>query len=194
MFIQSISKNMSYKKKNKIKFYVLSILYLVITLADLYLTYIATPDLKQEGNPLVQNLNIGWTGLIIVNLITYIIYFILALYAYIIFKPVDSSEIDDKLYYFDIMKNKGKKASIKFQAAALCYSVSTALPLARFIIVFEWILILTKVKAPLFFSVVSLFPAGRIDYAAAILIAIKLSFYFYIKESRENRKRILLEF
>lgn len=184
---------MSYKKKNKIKFYVLSILYLVITLADLYLTYIATPDLKQEGNPLVQNLNIGWTGLIAVNLITYIIYFILAFYAYIIFKPVDSSEIDDKLYYFDIMKNKGKKASIKFQSAALCYSVSTALPLARFIIVFEWILILTKVKAPLFFSVVSLFPAGRIDYVVAILIAIKLSFYFYIKESRENRKRILLK-
>lgn len=184
---------MNYKKKNKITFYFLSSLYLFITLADLYLTYKATPDLKKEGNPLVQNFNFGWKGLITVNLITYIIYFILAIYAYIIFKPIDSCEIEDKHYYFDIVKNKGKKVSLKFQTAALCYSVSTALPLARLIIVFEWILILLKIKAPLFFSIIALFPAGRIDYAVAIIIAVKLSFYFYIKESRENRKRILFK-
>lgn len=166
-------------------------MYLFITLADLSLTYISTPDLKQEGNPLVQNLNFGWKGLISVNLITYLIYFILALYAYIIFKPINSSEIEDKNYYFDIIKNKDKKKSIEFQTASICYSISTALPLARLIIVIEWILILIKAKVPLFFSIIALFPAGRIDYAVAIILAIRFSFYFYIKESRENRKRII---
>lgn len=175
-------------------------MYFIITVSDLLLTYFATPDLKYEGNPLVTNLEFGWTGLIIVNVITFSLYFIMALYAYIIYKSPKSDEIEVMRYLADITYDDPNKISRGMwrkpkhwapQIACLCYSVSTALPFARLIIVIEWILMITKTHAPTFFSIVAFFPLGRIDFFIAVLLAWGLSFKWIYSECNTNKLRIL---
>ena len=56
--------------------------YLLATILDLVFTYIATPNLLLEGNPLSNQPNFGWTGLIAINVITFIGYVFMARYAF----------------------------------------------------------------------------------------------------------------
>lgn len=184
----------------KIKFILLTLLYFLITAADLTLTYFATPDLKYEGNPLVTNLQFGWKGLIITNVITFLVYFIMALYAYIIYKPPQSNEIEVMRYLADITYDDPEKTVWGMwkkpkhwapQISCLCYSVSTALPFARLIIVIEWVLLISKTYAPTFFSVVAFFPMGRIDFFIAVFLAWGLSFKWIYSECKSNKLRIL---
>lgn len=187
-------------KNKKIKFITLTFMYFIITLADLLLTYFATPDLKHEGNPLVTTFQFGWKGLIITNVITFIVYFMMALYAYVIYKSPKSDEIEVMRYLADITYDDPEKVSRGMwrkpkhwspQIACLCYSVSTALPFARLIIVVEWILLITNTYAPTFFSIVVFFPMGRIDYFIAVFLAWGLSFKWIYSECKANKLRIL---
>ncbi len=183
--------------KKKYQFAVLTTLYFVITVCDLLFTYFATPDLMLEGSPLVTSLEFGWAGLITVNILTFILYFIMAYYAYIKYKSPDSKETGDlKRYLADITYGNGDEISFGMikkpkywapQIACLCYSVSTALPFARLIIVVEWYLLIMKIHAPLFFSIVAVFPLGRIDLFAAVFIAWALSFVWIKKEFKLNK-------
>ena len=75
------------------------------------------------------------------------------------------------------------------QIACLCYSVATALPFARVIVVIEWLLMLNHVRAPLFFTVVAMFPLGRIDFFVAVILAWVLSGVWIRKEFLKNAER-----
>lgn len=186
--------------KKKHKFIILTILYFLITVCDLMFTYFATPDLQLEGSPLVTNLQFGWKGLILTNAITFALYFVMAFYAYIKYKPPYSEEtVSIKRYLADISYGDGDKAVTGMwklpkywapQIACLCYSVSTALPFARLIIVAEWFLMLTHTHAPYFFSFVAMFPMGRIDLFVAIILAWILSSVWIKKEFLDNCKRV----
>jgi len=188
---------MKAKKRN---FFVLTVSYFLITAADLTLTYIATPDLEKEGNPLVTNLSFGWSGLIAVNVITYLAFFAMAFYAYIVYKSPASDEVEVMRYLSDITYDdpeKGSPGMLKKpkhwapQIACLCYSVSTALPFSRIIIVLEWALLLGNVNAPVFFSIVAFFPLGRIDFFIAVILAWGLSVKWIYSEFKANKKRLL---
>lgn len=185
---------------SKIKFVLLSLSYFLITAADLMLTYFATPDLAYEGNPLVTVLEFGWPGLILINILTYIAFITMALYGYVLYRSPASDEIEIMRYLADITYGDPEKASRGMwrkpkywapQIACLCYSVSTALPAARLIIIIEWILLLTHTHAPAFFSMVALFPMGRIDFFIAVLLAWGLSFQWIYREFRCNKQRIV---
>ena len=184
--------------KKKTAFLSLTIFYFLLTVSDLLLTFFATPDLSMEGNPLVQGFGMDWAGLIAVNLITYLVYFAMAYYAYIKYKPPVSAETKDlKRYLADITYGDPEKAHNGMwrwpkywapQVACLCYSVAPALPFARLIIVVEWYLILKGIHAPLFFSIVAVFPLGRIDFFLALFIAWTLTFVWIAKEFKANKK------
>ncbi|MEG0546930.1 MAG: hypothetical protein RR552_07075 [Oscillospiraceae bacterium] len=189
-------------KTKKQKFVLLTIFYFLITFLDLLLTYLSSPDLSLEGNPLVVNLKFGWFELILINVITFAVYFAMAYYAYIKYKPPFSKETTLKKYLADITYDNPENAKmgmIRFpdkghwspQIACLCYSVSTALPIARLIIVVEWYLIFNNIEAPLFFSIVQIFPFGRIDFFIAVFIAWGLSFVWIYKEFNQNKAKIL---
>ncbi len=47
----------------KLKFWILITIYVLLMLADGLLTFINTPDLSMEANPLVANLGLGWVAL-----------------------------------------------------------------------------------------------------------------------------------
>lgn len=163
-------------------------------------TFLATPDLTLEGNPLVQSLAIGWGGLLAVNLVTLCFYAWMAWYAFLRYKPPLSKEITNvKRYLSDITydtPDAGKFGMLRPpkhwapQIACLCYSVVAALPFSRLIIVLEWILILSGTHAPHFFRFVALFPLGRIDLFVAIFLAWGLSFVWIYQEFRANKKRV----
>ena len=179
-------------------FIILTTSYLLLTVADLLLTFIATPDLSMEGNPLVVIFRMDWFGLIAVNVITFCAYLAMAYYAYIRYKsPVSAEKTDIRRFLADINYGDPDKVSIGMtkppkhwapQVACLCFSVSTALPIARLIIVAEWYLLLKGIDAPLFFSIVAVFPLGRIDFFIALILAWALSFVWIEAEFKKNQK------
>ncbi len=186
-------------KKKKTAFVILTISYFLITAADLILTYLATPDLSLEGNPLVTSYQFGWAGLVAVNAVTFLIYFVMARYAYIKYRSPVSDETDNlKRYLADITYGDPEKTSFGMwrlpkywapQIACLCYSVSTALPFARLIVVAEWFLMLNHIRAPFFFTIVAMFPMGRIDFFIALILAWVLSGVWIRNEFRKNAER-----
>ncbi len=189
-------------KSKKKMFYLTCGSYLLTIILDLLFTYIATPNLLLEGNPLYDSLNFGWTGLIAINVITYIGYVLMSYYAFIKYKPPISNETDMKRYlaqinygdpdkYVPMMwklpKNWGP------QTACLCWSVVCVLPFCRMIIVIEWFLMILRIQNEatiIFFTIVSCFPMGRIDIFLAVIGAWILSFVWIKKEFKANLKEI----
>lgn len=186
-------------KKKKTAFIILTTSYFLITAADLILTYLATPDLSLEGNPLVTGYRFGWAGLLAVNAVTLLLYFVMARYAYVKYRSPLSDETEDiKRYLADISYGDPEKTSLGMwrlpkywapQIACLCYSVSTALPFARAVVVVEWFLMLNHIRAPFFFTIVAMFPLGRIDFFIALILAWILSGVWIKKEFRKNAER-----
>lgn len=190
---------MSHKRK---MFYITCSAYILTVILDLLFTYIATPNLLLEGNPLYDILNFGWSGLIIINVVTTVGYVLMSYYAFIKYKPPVTNETDLKRYlahinygdpdkYVPMMwklpKNWGP------QTACLCWSIVCVLPFCRMIIVAEWFLMILKIQnmgTAIFFTIVSLFPLGRIDIFLAVIGAWILSFVWIKKEFKENLKEI----
>ncbi|MBE6747602.1 MAG: hypothetical protein E7557_00025 [Ruminococcaceae bacterium] len=173
--------------------------YLVVTFLDLYFTFIATPDLELEGNPLYNVLFFGWTGLITINVISYLFYCLIAYYAFIGYKRPITNETDLRKYLAFISYGDADKYSAmmwKFpkywapQIACLCWSVAVILPFARLLIVIVWFLLILDIDATLFFNIVASIPMGRIDFVVAILGAWILSFIWIQKEFKLNLKNI----
>lgn len=189
------------KSKKKL-FYFSCSAYLVTIILDLLFTYFATPNLLLEGNPLYDQLNFGWGGMILINVITFIGYVAMSYYAFIKYKPPFSKETDLKRYvaelnygdpdgYVPMMWKLPKNWAP--QTACLCWSVVCILPFCRMIIVLEWFIMLLGIRnaaTEIFFTVVSLFPMGRIDIVLAIIGAWILSFVWIRKEFKQNLKEI----
>ena len=183
-------------------FYITCGAYLLTIILDLLFTYIATPNLLLEGNPLYDSLNFGWTGLIVINVVTFIGYVLMSYYAFIKYKPPVSDETDLKRYlahinygdpdkYVPMMwklpKNWGP------QTACLCWSVVCVLPFCRMIIVLEWFLMILRIQnlgTIIFFTIVSMFPLGRIDIFLSVIGAWILSFVWIKKEFKANLREI----
>lgn len=173
--------------------------YLAVTVLDLVFTYIATPNLLLEGNPLFSELGAGWSGLIIINVLTYAAYVFMAYYAFIKYKSPVTNETDMKRWLAFINYGDGDKYVPMMwklpkhwapQTACLCWSVVTVLPFCRLIIVLEWFLMIMNIRAPIFFTVVAVFPLGRIDIFLAVIGAWILSGVWIKKEFKKNLEEI----
>ena len=190
------------KSKNKVNFYLSCGAYLLTIVLDLLFTYIATPNLLLEGNPLYNQTNFGWTGLIAINVITFAGYVLMAWYAFIKYKPPVTNETDMKRYlayinygdadgYVPMMWKLPKNWAP--QTACLCWSVVCVLPFCRMIIVLEWFLMILRIRNPLtelFFTIVACFPMGRIDIFLAVIGTWILSFVWIKREFKKNLDEI----
>lgn len=186
----------------KKKFIISCSAYLMTVILDLLFTYLATPNLLLEGNPLYDSLDFGWQGLITINIITTAVYVLMSYYAFVKYKAPTSNETSFTRYLAHINYGDPDKY-VPFmwklpknwapQTACLCWSIVCILPFCRMIIVFEWFLMLLKIRntaTEIFFTVVSLFPLGRIDIVLAIIGAWILSFVWIKKEYRKNLRNI----
>lgn len=183
------------KTNNKQAFVSAVIAYLIVTFLDLYFTYLGTPNLELEGNPLYNVLFFGWTGLILINVIAFLFYTLIAYYAFMGYKRPVTNETDLKRYLSFISYGDADKYSAMMwklpkywapQIACLCWSVAIVVPFAKFFIVVVWFLLILNVEAPVFFSIVTAMPMGRIDLVVALLGAWCLSFIWIAKEFRIN--------
>jgi len=78
--------SLSSRAYGKTKFYLCAAITLLLILADGALTYIGTPDLSMEGNPLVSVLGLGWKALFIANSIGFALYVSGVYYAFVRYK------------------------------------------------------------------------------------------------------------
>jgi hypothetical protein len=187
------------KINNKSGFFFSVISYFIVTFLDLYFTYIATPNLELEGNPLYNVLFFGWQGLITINIITFLFYCLIAYFGFIAYKRPVTTETDLKKYLSYIsFGDANKYVSMMWkipkywgpQIACLCWSVAVILPFARLFVVALWFFMILKIDAGIFFDIVAAIPMGRIDFVVAIPGAWILSFIWIAKEFKLNLKDI----
>ena len=65
----------------KSEFWLLSLALVLSRLLDIVLTYRITPDLKYEANPLVQFAGLGWSILLLINLLVVLVSILLLAYS-----------------------------------------------------------------------------------------------------------------
>lgn len=132
----------------KIKYWTLIFIYLFLVLADGFLTFINTPDLSMEGNPLVKYFNLGWGALALANVIVFALLFMASYYSYFKYKTVFTNETKFTSYCSQIIYDRPDMfwkgiipKHITPIIAALGFSSLYTYIIARAILVFEWIYI-----------------------------------------------------
>lgn len=81
---------------------------LLIHLADGFITYVNTPGLEREGNPLVRVLGLGWGALFLANLLVFV-FLVLCAWSFCRYEHVhlEASGMFD--YYMKLMHGEGYK-------------------------------------------------------------------------------------
>lgn len=169
---------------------------LALALADGALTYIGTPDLALEGNPLVRVWGFGWPALLIANALALALYFAGTWYTYAkyqsaVFPGATFREYISLLYFND--KNKfwkifyGIPKNWKPVGAWFGYAFSFCAPFSRAYLVLDWIFALTK--SPLY-AVTSkldrMVPLHRFDVWATLLLMLILTVRWHWKEYKSQ--------
>ncbi len=137
-------------RKNKFTFYILISIILVVSVTDNLLTYIGSPDLSKEANPLVHTLGFSWTGLLIANVILFTLDVFMAYYVFIIYKP-KAVKCKNRREYMSTMlfgrpdmflqtlyKLPKGKDGYRFTFACLSFIFSILTPLIRLKATIEW--------------------------------------------------------
>ncbi len=196
------------KRKNKIMFYAVVSFIFVISVADNLLTYIGSPDLSKEANPLVHTLGFSWGGLLTANVILYVVDVLLAYYVFIKYEPKIIACNNRKEYVSMMLFNRpdkyiwtwyrlpNNKDGYRFMLACISYLLVLICPILRLKASIEWCVYLLKPE--LFdrycdmlgkFATTTLF--GRADLIIqSIILAIVLMFVFFHREYKMNQKFI----
>lgn len=94
----------------KYNWILVSALYLFLGLMDGLLTFINTPDLQLEANPLVKYLNLGWGALFLANAAAFGLFVVLARAAFDYkYKPIQASGFFD--FYMKLLFGEGYRPS-----------------------------------------------------------------------------------
>jgi len=185
-------------RKGKRTVWVYSIIMIALCIADGVLTYLGTPDLALEGNPLVKYLGLGWGTLFSVNVAFLILYVLSLRYTFVKYQsPViaakNFTQYDCMLYFnepgkFSWLLYKMPK-NWKPVGAAWGYVMGPAFIIARLILVLGWTMYLTnsqmyasyqKLRAGLW--------SGRLDLWVAMVVAMILLVVWHVKEYKANQK------
>lgn len=176
-------------------------------LFDMFSTYVGTPDLSSEANPIVNKLGGGWIALILGNVIFVSVCITLYYYSFIKFKP-DLIECDNFKQYMSMLyfgrldkfiwtlykKPKLKRSKKYILACGGC--LAFAINIVRCRAVLEWILIITNKE--LAYSYFSLFEGlsfntflGRFDMLIFTLFVVVLTYFiwFYL-QYKYNQKNL----
>ena len=131
---------------SKIKFFVHIFIYFMLMVGDMVLTYIGTPDLKNEANPLVKVFGLGWGALIAHSMLGFLFYFGFVYYTFIRYKrPVLQCEgykqyVSMLLYGCpDRKKAAKKKVEYKNFWALIGNMFAVGYIIIRVIVIIDWI-------------------------------------------------------
>lgn len=183
--------------KQRIKFYAMCLVTLLLIVLDGALTYINTPDLKEEGNPLITVFGLGWTSLFLANLIFYVLYIVLAYFLFFKYKPPVLQVNTMKEYISQLYYNRPDKFKWFFYkwpknwrplVAVIAYAYIYAIPAARAVLVLEWLMITYNIKWSLYYQFCTRMPFQRVDLVLAGVLSVFLFSYWLKKEYRINQR------
>ena len=181
------------------KHYITAITYiLLLRILDLGLTFIYTPDLKYEWNPVVSVFNYSWIGMLITQVL--IICLILTVMSFYFFKkpiinlPNDLTFKDYIYFYFHNEKKSKKRKYLKPTRQTLdrvlAYNGFILMTLAisiSYLAIINNIMVIRKVRAYSNFIV----QYGNVFYISVLVVMAILSFMlFFTIEYRSYRKKL----
>ena len=190
--------------RGKAKFYISA--FLALAAADGVLTYIATPDLSNEGNPLVTVFGAGWLVLIVAGVIGFALYTAAVYYVFVRYKRA-VIQCDGFTQYISMLffnrpdkfiqtlykMPKKKSPAFSFMIANTCFAFALSFILARTVAVAEWILYLS---ARLYLYMYAHYfrnklPFQRFDVWVFIASFLASSAYWYYREYKINRLALI---
>jgi hypothetical protein len=180
----------------KKRFWILVSIYLVLALLDGLLTYIYTPDLSLEGNPLVSVFDFGWGALFIANGLGFALVFLTAYYSHLKYKTIVVSVKNRREYISQILYNRPDKFIWSFYklprnwapvGAILGYALIYSIIMDRIIVVTDWLV--HDIWVPIYTPLRHMIPYGRLDIAVALVAAVFLMVQWI---SCEYKKSIML--
>lgn len=196
-------------KRKVVKFGIVTFLTIVVSIFDNLFTYIGSPDLSREANPLVSTLRFNWTGLLVSNIIILILVIILYYYSYIKFEPVtircnNFREYYSMLYFNE--PNRFKETFYKlpknkiiwrytFACLGFCFGIVVIVFRTRCVI--EWLMYLYNQEMfksycnlikPISYTTVF----GRLDMIILVMISVLvLVFFWFCREYRKNKTALM---
>lgn len=182
------------------KLYVMCFVTLFLALMDGALTFINTPDLKLEGNPLVSVLGLGWAALFVANLVfctLYVVggYFTLIKYQTPKYEVNNIKEFTSQLFYdrtdkFVWILYKMPKNWKPFWAS-LAYAYLYTAPFGRAILVIEWLMYTFDIDVEAYNQLCDLVPFGRVDVSLGMILYFYLIYHWVVKEYKKNQNYYL---
>lgn len=137
------------KVKSVRMFWILLLIYLLLMISDFVLTYIGTPDLALEANPLVSELGLNWGALFVSNFIYLLVYIISVYYSFVKYESPDIQCENFKEYCSMLWHNKPNQFLFKLPKnqealfACIGYAYGISFIIMRLLTVSEWILYLS---------------------------------------------------
>lgn len=178
----------------------LFLMYVVLMLVDGGLTLYNTPDLSLEANPLVTKLHLGWGALITVNLIFFIIMFILCRYTFDKYETVKADVPNMRSYISQLFYNRPDKfvwSLYKFPKnwkpfwAWLGYVSVYSLSVGAVIRIFEWLAVTFSIYMSGYDRFRGNYFFGRFDLAVVVIILILLSYKWFRNEYKKSCLSVL---
>lgn len=170
-------------KANKSKALTIIGAYTVITFLDILFTYIGTPDLTFEANPLVAVYGHGWGVLLGVNLIVHIIYCLLVYYAYGVYQTPKLVAANQQELKLKIEDAQNWQYTFAMFGKGLGYSML----IARSLVVTEWGAKLLGKPLVLYTKLRGITPFARPDIFLAGILTIILSVKWIVQEGRNMK-------
>jgi hypothetical protein len=194
------------QSNKKIMFWFLVIVNLIMAITDLVITYIGTPDLSIEGNPLTYVFSLGWKSLIISSIIFLVIIVMSLYYAYFRFKRIVIQCEGFKQYVSMLFYNRPdkfiwllykfpkNKIGLSYFVVGLRYAFAIVIPIVKLFAVFLWVGIMNNLSIVNtyhnYFNIL-MTPFGRIDaFIGGIILALFVWYYWFFKEYKINKKAL----
>lgn len=182
--------------KQKIKCGVLVGLYLMLVLADGLLTYINTPDLSMEANPLVAVLGLGWKSLFIVNLLFFILFAAMAWFTFVKYQTIYAGCSRYTQYVSQIAFRRPDKfvwilykfpKNWRINLAYIGYAFTYGMIAARIVIVLEWLAATFHFNLEIYNRFCIAYLWGRPDIVLGCVVALAAEFVWFYWEFRKQR-------
>ncbi|MCL2189066.1 MAG: hypothetical protein FWC16_09130 [Defluviitaleaceae bacterium] len=191
------------------KFWGITIIMFALSLADIVLTYIGTPDLRNEGNPVIvlihENWGLGWHYIIFINIIIFFVLTTMAYYRFIKINFIRYPIMAKNIFHYALLIHTKEHSMYGF-----VFSCFLSFPVVIFVRIFAvvgWLSIIvpnmfpwsgvgnfewdrsgTLVSIPFFDPLISRWgEAMTLIVVLALLFSLTLYIFWFSKEWRANK-------